>query len=71
MKYFLLLISAFSFAQQYPAVDFKTIHAAIEINPVKRNIIGKATYTFDVKDKIDTIRIDAQKMVFSDVKING
>ena len=69
---FLLVISQLSLAQQTAKVDFKTISAAIEINPVKRNVVGKATYTFEVIDKkIDTIRIDAQKMLFTNVKINN
>lgn len=71
MRYFLLLLSAFSFAQQKPSVDFKTIHASLQINPVKRNVLGKCDYTFEVNEKTDTIRIDAQRMVFTDVKING
>lgn len=67
---FLLLLSSFVFAQNQK-VDFKTIHASIQINPLKRNVIGKCDYTFDVNAKTDTIRIDAQKMEFTDVKING
>lgn len=70
MKYlFVIFISTFAFAQ--PSVDFKTIKAALQINPIKRNVMGKCEYTFEVKNKIDTIRIDAQKMEFSNVKING
>ncbi|PWA04758.1 M1 family metallopeptidase [Flavobacterium psychrotolerans] len=72
MKYFFVMfLSSFAFAQQTQSVDFKTIHANLEINPIKRNVVGKCEYTFEVKNKIDTIRIDAQKMVFSNVKING
>lgn len=71
MKYLFLLISAFSFAQQSSSVDFKTIHAAIEINPIKRNVVGQVTYTFELKGKVDTIRVDAQKMVFTNMKINN
>ena len=68
----LFLICQMAFAQQLQQVDFKTISASIAINPVKRNVVGKGTYTFEVKDKkIDTIRIDAQKMVFTNVKINN
>jgi aminopeptidase N len=63
--YLLLLLSSFGFSQQLQWVDFKTVNASLEINPVKRNVIGEASYTFEVKKIIDTIRIDAQKMVFS------
>lgn len=75
MKFLSLLlffICQVIFGQQLQQVDFKTISASITINPVKRNVVGKAIYTFEVKDKkIDTIRIDAQKMVFTHVKINN
>ena len=71
MKYLLLLISAVAFAQQTQSVDFKTINASLAINPVKRNVLGKCNYTFEVKSSIDTIRIDAQKMEFTNVKINN
>lgn len=71
MKYLFLLISAVAFAQQTKSVDFKTINASLEINPVKRNVVGKCHYTFEVKNAIDTIRIDAHKMEFSNVKINN
>jgi hypothetical protein len=34
---------------------------SVEINPVKRNVVGKCSYAFIVNDnKIDTIHIDAQ-----------
>jgi len=69
---YLLFLFATNFYAQQSQVDFKTISASITINPVKRNVIGKGTYTFEVKDKkTDTIRIDAQKMVFTNVKINN
>ena len=71
MKFLLLLVSVFTFAQHTEVVDFKTINATLEINPIKRNVVGKREYTFEVNQKTDTIRIDAQKMEFSNVKING
>ena len=70
MKYLLLLLSIFTFGQQTKAVDFKTINASLEINPVKRNVVGKYTAIFEVKNKLDTIRIDAIKMEFFNLKIN-
>jgi aminopeptidase N len=69
--YFLLLLSAVAFSQQLQSVDFKTMNASLEINPIKRNVVGEVSYTFEVKQLIDTIRIDAQKMVFTNMKING
>lgn len=72
LRLLFLFISPILFAQQIPKVDFTTIDAALEINPVKRNVVGKGTYAFIVNDnQIDTIHIDAQKMEFTDVRING
>lgn len=36
-----------------------------------KSVNGNASYTFNVIQKIDTIKIDAFSMVFSEVKING
>jgi aminopeptidase N len=72
MRYCLFfLITSLAFSQQTQFVDFKTMNASLEINPIKRNIVGEVTYTFEVKSIIDTIRIDAQKMNFTNLKING
>jgi len=69
--YLLLFFTSFLFAQQTQSVDFKTMNASLEINPIKRNVVGTVVYNFEVKNEIDTIRIDAQKMTFTDVKINN
>jgi aminopeptidase N len=69
--YFFLLITSVAISQQTLSVDFKTMNASLTINPVKRNVVGDVVYSFEVKSIIDTIRIDAQKMTFSEVKING
>ncbi len=72
MKLFLVLFfSTFLFAQQTKFVDFKTVNASLIINPVKRNVVGNCTYTFEVKKKTDTISIDAIKMEFFNLKINN
>jgi len=68
---FLLLFSVFSFAQQTQKVDFKTAYGNISINPVEKKVFGSVKYIFEVKETIDTIKIDAQKMTFTDVKINN
>src|SRR5690554_7082624 len=47
------------------------MYADISINPVKQNVTGFVKYHFDLKEPLDTIRIDARKMEFSEVKING
>lgn len=71
MKYVLLLLSAFSFAQQTKFVDFKSVLGTIEINPIEKSVSGEITYDFDVLSQIDTIKIDAQNMFFSNLKINN
>ncbi len=72
MRYYIFLFfTSIAFSQQLQSVDFKTMNASLEINPVKRNVVGEVKYTFDVISKIDTIRIDAQKMIFTNLKING
>ena len=69
--YLLLLISFFSFAQQIQKVDFKTAYGNISINPIEKKISGTVRYVFEVKQAIDTIKIDAQKMTVTNVKINN
>lgn len=67
---FFLLISFLSFAQQTSKVDFKTAKGNIAIDVNQKKVFGTVSYVFEVKESIDTIKIDAQKMTFSDVKIN-
>lgn len=71
MKYLLFFISTFTFAQQTQFVDFKSVLGKIAINPIERTISGNIDYDFDVLKSIDTIKIDAQNMEFSDLKLNG
>ena len=71
MKYFLLFFSIFTFGQQLKSVDFLTAKGVLELDFDKKSISGLATYTFQVLNKIDTIKVDAVNMEFSEVKING
>ena len=71
MKYVILLLSTFSFAQQTKFVDFKSVLGKIEINPIEKSVSGEVTYDFEVKSAIDTIKIDAQNMTFTNLKINN
>jgi aminopeptidase N len=71
MKYLFLLFSLFSFAQQTKFVDFKSVVGKIKINPIEKSVSGEVTYYFEVKNAIDTIKIDAQNMTFSNFKINN
>lgn len=70
MRYIFLFLSFISFAQQTTKVDFKTAKGNIAVDVNQKKIFGTVNYVFEVKESIDTIKIDAQKMTFSDVKIN-
>jgi len=70
-SFFLFSFFFFGFSQQYPKIDFIQSKASLEINPIKQNVVGEVTYTFVVNELLDTIRIDARKMSFNNVKING
>lgn len=71
MKYFFLLMSLFSFAQQTKSVDFTSVIGKIEINALDKWVAGEVTYNFEIINSIDTIKIDAQNMDFSNLKINN
>jgi aminopeptidase N len=71
MKYLFLLFSFISFAQQTKFVDFKSVLGKIEIDPIEKSVSGQVTYNFEVKSSIDTIKIDAQNMTFTNLKINN
>ncbi|KIA99431.1 M1 family metallopeptidase [Flavobacterium sp. KMS] len=71
MKYLFFFFSLFSFAQQTQYVDFKSVLGEITINTADRSLSGNVIYDFDVLKPIDTIKIDAQNMSFSNLKING
>ncbi|WP_426063666.1 M1 family metallopeptidase [Flavobacterium sp. DSP2-3-1] len=71
MKYLLFFISTFTFAQQTQFVDFKSVLGKIVINPIEKTVSGDVDYDFDVLKSTDTIKIDAQNMEFSDLKLNG
>ena len=71
MRYIFLFLFSFSFAQQSQKVDFKTVHATLQPNATEKSISGEVNYQFEVLKAIDTIAIDAIKMDFTNVKING
>ena len=71
MRYFLFLLIPFlTFGQQTQKVDFKTVKGNLSINPSEKKVFGSVKYVFDVKESIDTIKIDAIKMNFTSVMIN-
>ncbi|WP_348812584.1 M1 family metallopeptidase [Flavobacterium maritimum] len=70
MKYLFFFISAFTFAQQTQFVDFKSVNGQITINPKEKTVSGSVTYWFSVLKPIDTLKIDAQNMTFSNLSLN-
>lgn len=72
MRYLVfLLLSFFSFAQQIQKVDFKTVTGNITIDPIERKVFGSVRYVLEVKQDIDSIKVDAQNMSFNSVEMNG
>ncbi|BFM45012.1 M1 family metallopeptidase [Flavobacterium sp. CFS9] len=71
MKYILLFFTAFTFAQQTQFVDFKSVSGQLSVNAVEKTISGTVDYQFEILKPIDTIRIDAKNMTFSNVQIDN
>jgi len=71
MKYFFLLFTSFAFAQQTQFVDFKSVLGKITVDPTEQNVSGDIEYNFEVLQSTDTIKIDAQNMVFSNIKLDN
>ena len=71
MKYLFLFITTFAFAQQIKYVDFKSLSGQLSINSSQKTISGNVDFDFDVLQPIDTIKIDAKNMEFSNVQIDG
>ncbi|CAM4095204.1 M1 family metallopeptidase [Flavobacterium antarcticum] len=70
-SYLLLLIPCLIFGQQNTKVDFKTATSNLTLNFDQQSISGTVSYEFEVKSSIDTIRIDAINMNFTNLKINN
>ena len=71
MKYLFLFITTFAFGQQIKYVDFKSVSGQLSINSSQKTISGNVDFDFDVLQPIDTIKIDAKNMEFSNVQIDG
>ncbi|RED27054.1 aminopeptidase N [Flavobacterium cutihirudinis] len=71
MKYIFFLITSFAFAQQTQFVDFKTVSGQLTLNAKEKTVSGNVEYDFVVLKQIDTIKIDAKNMEFSNVQINN
>ena len=68
---FALFFIKLSFAQQIDKVDFIKCDALLFPNASDKSISGTITYEFKVTKIIDTIKIDAKNMEFSNVMINN
>ncbi|MEO7976973.1 M1 family metallopeptidase [Flavobacterium sp.] len=70
MKYILLFITSFAFAQQTQFVDFKTVSGQLKFNTSEKLVSGSVEYQFEVLQPVDTIKVDAKNMDFTNVAIN-
>lgn len=70
MKYILLFITSFVFAQQTQFVDFKSVSGQLFLNANEKSVSGTVDYQFEILKPIDTIKIDAKNMDFSKVALN-
>lgn len=68
---FTLIFPYLLFSQQTKSVDFKTVDAHLTVSFENKTVTGAVKYDFVVFAKIDTIRIDAKNMSFTDLKINN
>jgi aminopeptidase N len=71
MRYLFLLFSIITFSQQTKYVDFLTCNAILYPNFEEKSITGFVQLDFNVLSSIDSIKIDAKQMNFTDVQING
>jgi len=71
MKYLFLLLSTLAFAQQTKYVDFKSVSGQISLDHKEKSVAGSVNYWLEVLMPIDTIKIDAQNMSFTKVKLNN
>jgi aminopeptidase N len=69
--YLLLFFCFISYGQQTENVDFISLNAQLYPHFESKSITGELTYDFVLKNKKDTISIDAVNMQFDNVKING
>ncbi|NJW51417.1 M1 family metallopeptidase [Salinimicrobium oceani] len=68
---FLALYSLGGVAQQRSAIDFTHLKAVVNIEPSKKAVSGDLSFSFDVVSPTDSLGIDARKMEFSEVLLNG
>ncbi|MGB7842757.1 MAG: M1 family aminopeptidase [Salinimicrobium sp.] len=70
LLFFLLTFIKVS-AQQTSSVDFTHLQALVRPFPSEKMVSGELVYSFDVLKPIDSIKLDARKMDFQEVLLNG
>ena len=68
---FLCLFPILLHAQMQQGVDYQELTAEISFNPIEKLVRGHVEISFDLKQKVDSIYLDAIAMEFDSVQING
>lgn len=58
-------------AQQTKSVDFLTANGVLSFSNTEKKVCGRATYTFDLLQRVDTVFLDARRMKVDSLKLNG
>ena len=74
IKMFRILLAFFfinvTFSQQTKSVDFISCEALLYPDSKTKSISGTVHYLFEIKNTIDSVKIDAKNMIFSAIYIN-
>lgn len=74
IKMFRILLAFFfinvTFSQQTKSVDFISCEALLYPDAKTKSISGTVHYLFEIKNTIDSVKIDAKNMIFSAIYIN-
>ncbi|MBP9849483.1 MAG: M1 family metallopeptidase [Flavobacterium sp.] len=70
MRYIFLFLSILTFSQQTKSVDFISCEALLFPDAKTKSISGTVHYLFEIKNNIDSVKIDAKNMIFSAIYIN-
>ncbi|MEO9892561.1 M1 family aminopeptidase [Aurantibacter sp.] len=68
---FFFALSFSAFGQHQDKVDFIKATVSVEPVPLNKQIIGSVLYEFDVLQDVDSVFLDAKRMTFKTVQING
>lgn len=68
---FIFLCSVVCTAQQIKSVDFRTADGVLSFSHPEKKVFGRATYTFDLLQRVDTVYLDARRMKVDSLQLNG